>query len=180
MMWLRYTTLLLAAASLAGCGDSGVDEVRTWMKKVERETRPTVKPLPEPKQFVPYAYNPAGAAEPFSPDKLLGELARVAETSNDPNKPDVNRPKELLENYPLDTMRMVGTLHKGGVSYALVQIDKAVYQVKTGQRIGQNYGVVTRVTDGAIAIREVTQDVTGDWVERAATLELQENKESGK
>lgn len=180
MMRLRHIMLLLAATSLAGCGEGSVDEVRAWMKKVERETKPAVKPLPEPKQFVPYAYDPAGAAEPFSPDKLLGELARVAEASDDPNKPDVNRPREVLENYPLDTMRMVGTLHKGGVSYALVQIDKAVYQVKAGQRIGQNHGLVTRVTDGAIAIREVTQDATGEWVQRMATLELQDTKESGK
>lgn len=171
---------LLAALLLAGCGDGGVNEVRTWMKKVEKDTRPSVKPLPAVKPFVPYAYNPGAAIEPFSQDKLLTEMARMAEASGSKNKPDTSRPKELLENYPLDTMRMVGTLQKGGVSYALVQIDRAVYQVRAGQRIGENYGVVTRVTDGAIHIREVMQDATGDWVERMATIELHDSKETGK
>ncbi|WP_229429242.1 pilus assembly protein PilP [Massilia sp. ST3] len=180
MTRLRHAAPLLAALALAGCGDGGVNEVRTWMKKVQKDTKPSVKPLPAAKPFVPYAYNPGGAPEPFSPDKLLTEMARVAEASGSKYKPDTNRPKELLENYPLDTMRMVGTLQKAGVHYALVQIDKAVYQVRAGQRIGENYGVVTRVADGAIHIREVMQDATGDWVEREATIQLQDSKETGK
>ncbi len=168
------------AALLAGCGDGDVDEVRDWMKQVERQTVPAVKPLPAPKEFVPYAYNPGEAVEPFSEEKLLGELARVTATSTNPLQPDDRRPREVLENYPLDTMRMVGTLHKGGVSYALVQIDASIFQVKAGQRIGQNHGLVTRISEGAIDIREVVQDPTGDWVERKATIELAESKETGK
>ena len=169
------------AAALAGCGDGDVQEVRDWMKQVERETVPAVKPLPEPKEFVPYAYNPGEEAlEPFSEAKLLGEIARVAATSTNPLQPDESRPREVLENYPLDTMRMVGTLHKGGVSYALVQIDASIFQVKAGQRIGQNHGLVTRISEGAIDIRETVEDATGDWVERKATIELAESKETGK
>ncbi|MCC2957881.1 pilus assembly protein PilP [Massilia sp. IC2-477] len=169
-----------AVALLAGCGDGDVQEVRDWMKQVQRETVPKVKPLPEPKEFVPYAYNPGGAIEPFSDAKLLGEMARVAAANPNPLAPDANRPREVLENYPLDTMRMVGTLQKGGISYALLQIDASIYQVKAGQRIGQNHGLVTRISEGAIDIREVVQDATGDWVERKATIELAESKETGK
>lgn len=168
------------AALLAGCGDGDVQEVRDWMKQIERETVPAVKPLPEPKEFVPYAYNPGEAVEPFSDAKLLNEMARVAARSTNPLQPDDSRPREVLENYPLDTMRMVGTLQKGGISYALVQIDAAIFQVKAGQRIGQNHGLVTRISEGAIDIREVMQDATGDWVERKATIELAESKETGK
>jgi type IV pilus assembly protein PilP len=86
----------------------------------------------------------------------------------------MNRPKELLETFPLDTMKMVGAIQKGGVIYGLVQIDKNVYQVKSGMRLGQNYGLVTRVADNAIDIREVVQDAGGDWVDRMSRLELQE------
>jgi type IV pilus assembly protein PilP len=168
------------AALLAGCGDGDVQEVRDWMEKVERETVPKVKPLPEPKEFVPYAYNPGEAVEPFSDAKLLNDLARMAATRTDPLQPDESRPREVLENYPLDIMRMVGTLQKGGASYALVQIDAAVFQVRAGQRIGQNHGLVTRISEGAIDIRETVQDATGDWVERKATIELAESKETGK
>ncbi|QOY94953.1 pilus assembly protein PilP [Massilia sp. UMI-21] len=177
---MRLLCAFGAAALLAGCGDGDVQEVRDWMKQVQRETVPKVKPLPEPKEFVPYAYNPGAEVEPFSEAKLLDEMARVAARSTNPLQPDDSRPREVLENYPLDTMRMVGTLQKGGVNYALVQIDAAIHRVKAGQRIGQNHGSVTRISEGAIDIREVVQDATGDWVERKATIELADSKETGK
>jgi type IV pilus assembly protein PilP len=174
-----FLAFAAAALLLAGCGDSDVKEVRDWMDQVQRETKPAVKPLAEPKDFIPYAYGDRAAVDPFSPNKLLAELARAAEVSHDPNKPDLARQKELLESYPLDTMQMVGVLQKGGVNYALLQIDRAVYQVHTGQRIGQNFGVVTRVGEDVINIREVVQDAAGEWVERMAKLELQ-SKENRK
>ena len=178
---MSRTFLIMAASALllAGCGDSDVREVRDWMTQVQHETKPSVKPLPEPKDFIPYAYSARDQVDPFSPNKLLTELARTAAASSDPNKPDLQRPRELLETFPLDTMRMVGTMEKGGTNYALVQIDKSLYQVKPGQRIGQNFGIVTRVSDDAVNIREVVQDAAGEWVERMAKLELQ-SKETGK
>lgn len=171
--------LVAAALLLAGCGDSDVKEVRDWMDQVKRDTRPAVKPLSEPKDFLPYAYGAKETVDPFSQTKLLNQLAKAAEASQDPNKPDLQRTRELLESYPLDTMRMVGTMQKGGVNYALLQIDRSVYQVRSGQRIGQNFGIVTRVGDDAINIREVVQDAAGEWVERMAKLELQ-SKENRK
>jgi type IV pilus assembly protein PilP len=178
---MSRTFLIMTATALllAGCGDSDVREVRDWMTQVQHDTKPTVKPLPEPKDFIPYAYAAKDQVDPFSPSKLLTELAKAAQTSNDPNKPDLQRPREVLETYPLDTMRMVGTMAKGGTNYALVQIDRSLYQVKPGQRIGQNFGIVTRVSDDAVNIREVVQDAAGEWVERMAKLELQ-SKETGK
>ena len=173
--------LAMAACAflLAGCGDSDVREVRDWMTQVQHDTKPSVKPLPEPKDFIPYAYDAKEQVDPFSQNRLLAELAKAATTSTNPNQPDLQRPRELLETYPLDTMRMVGTMAKGGTNYALVQIDRSLYQVKPGQRIGQNFGVVTRVSDDAVNIREVVQDAAGEWVERMAKLELQ-SKETGK
>ena len=169
---------LLAALLLAGCGDSDVREVRTWMNETKAETRPAVKPLPAPKEFVPYAYNQAAAVSPFSPEKLAGPGTLASK--QDAQQPDLQRPREVLENYPLDTIRMVGMMQKGGVSFALVQIDRSVYRVRAGQHLGQNLGRVTRVTPGSLEIREMVQDAGGDWVERISKLELQESKEIGK
>jgi type IV pilus assembly protein PilP len=170
----RRLLMLVLPLLLASCGDSDVREVRDWMAQVEKDTKPSVKPLAAPKDFIPYAYDQKEAVEPFNPAKLLGELAKAAENSNNPNRPDMNRQKELLESFPLDTMKMVGAIQKGGVIYGLVQIDRNVYQVKSGMRVGQNYGLVTRVADNAIDIREVVQDAGGDWVDRMSRLELQE------
>lgn len=179
---MRRPTLMLALAAgalLAGCGDGDVRAVRDWMEQVRRDTRPSVKPLAEPKDFIPYAYAAKEATDPFDQNKLLAELARTAAASHNPNQPDQQRPRELLETFPLDTMQMVGTLQKGGAGYALLQIDRALFQVRVGQRIGQNFGVVTRVGDEAVDIREVVQDAAGEWVERTARLELQ-TKENAK
>ena len=165
--------MALASALLAGCGASDVREVQDWMDQVRRDTHPSVKPLPEPKDFLPYAYDAKDLADPFDPNKLLGELARAAATTNNPNQPDLQRPRELLETFPLDTMQMVGMMEKGGTRYALLQVDRSLYQVKTGQRIGQNFGVVTHVGEDAVDIREVVQDAAGEWTGRMTKLELQ-------
>lgn len=177
---LKTAALALAACVLAGCSDSDVREVQQWMADTEKNTQVTVKPLAEPKTFIAFAYQAGDAIDPFSQDKLLAELARHDAVSDSPLKPDTNRRRELLENYPLDTMQMVGLLQKGGVNHALVQIDRGVHQVRSGMRIGQNFGVVTSVTEQAVNIREVVQDATGDWVERMSKLELQDSKESTK
>lgn len=170
---IRLALLLLASGLLAACGDGGVGETRAWMKQVEKQTVPKVKPLPEPKTFEPYGYDARAAQDPFDQAKLLGEAARVAQAGN-ANQPDLARPREVLETYPLDTMRMVGTIQKGGVNYALLQVERTLHRVRAGQRIGQNYGRITRVGEGAIEIRESVQDATGDWVERMAHIELQQ------
>jgi type IV pilus assembly protein PilP len=180
MTSMRRFALVLSGALLAGCSDSDVREVRDWMAQVKKDTRVAVVPLTEPKTFIPFAYSAQEAIDPYSPNKLLAELAKAAAKSNNPNRPDMERRKELLESYPLDTIRMVGTLQKAGVSYALLQIDRSVHQVRVGQRLGQNFGVVTAVTENAVNIKEVVQDAGGEWVERMSKLELQESKETKK
>jgi type IV pilus assembly protein PilP len=181
MMNIRHCmVLLLGAALLAGCGDSDVAEINSWMADVNKNTHVNVKPLAEPKTFIPFAYSVREQIDPFDPNKLLAELARAAASGDNPLAPDQNRRKEFLEQFPIDTMRMVGTINKGGVSYGMIQIDRAVYQVKAGQRLGQNFGMVTGVAESAISIKETVQDAGGEWVERTSKLELQESKETTK
>jgi type IV pilus assembly protein PilP len=169
---------LVCALLLTACGESDVQQVRSWMKEVEAQTKPTVKPLPEPKTFVPFAYNAGDALDPFNSSKLLTELGKGRPGGT--QAPDQNRRKEFLESFPLDAMKMVGTMEKNNVVLGLLQIDRTVYQVKKGQYVGQNYGLITGVSEDAITVREIVQDAAGDWVERMSKLELQESKESSK
>jgi type IV pilus assembly protein PilP len=174
--------LILAAAPLllAGCGDSDVQEVRQWMKQTDAQAHVAVQPISEPKTFIPFAYASGDAVDPFNPNKLLAELARENASKGGGLKPDMERRKELLESFPLDTVKMVGTMQKGGIMYALLQIDRSVHQVRTGQHVGQNYGLIVGITEGAVNLKEIVQDATGDWVERMSVLELQESKENNK
>lgn len=172
---------LMTPLLLAGCSDSDVQEVRTWMKQVDAQTKVHVRPLAAPKTFIPFAYARRDELDPFNPNKLLAELARQAAASGANGiKPDTGRRKELLESYPLDTIKMVGTIEKNGVIHAVLQVDRAVHQVVAGQHLGQNYGRITSITENAVNLKEIVQDATGDWVERLSKLELQESKENSK
>ena len=87
---------------------------------------------------------------------------------------ELNRRKEPLEAYPLDSMSMVGSVGKQGQPFALLRVDNLLYQVKVGDYLGQNYGRITKITETEIALREIVQDAAGEWIERTATLQLQE------
>ncbi|SNT04643.1 type IV pilus assembly protein PilP [Noviherbaspirillum humi] len=174
---LRVLSLLAAPVLvLAGCGDSGNQEVKQWMEDVRKQTRPSVPKLAEPKQFIPFAYSGKNDPDPFSPGKLSAALAKLQANSGNGIKPDLERRKEALESFPLDTIRMVGTLERPGQTFALLQVEKSVYRAKIGNHVGQNFGRITRVTEDEVHIKEIVRDASGEWTERDAKLELQENK----
>jgi type IV pilus assembly protein PilP len=181
-MKLRLSAWTAAAllSTLAGCGDSDVQEVRNWMKQVDAQSRVKVPPLAEPKTFIPFAYAHKDELDPFNPNKLLAELAKQAASGGNGLKPDSRRRKELLETYPLDTIKMVGTIEKKGVIHAVLQVDRAVHQVVVGQHLGQNDGRITSIDENTVNLREIVQDATGEWVERMSKLELQQSKENTK
>lgn len=167
---------LALLSSLAACGDSGVQELKQWMDEVKRQTKVAVPKLAEPKKFTPFVYDAKGAVDPYNPAKLSVALAKLQANSGSGIKPDMDRRREALESFPLDTVKMVGTLEKTGLSYALLQVDKTVYQAKVGNYVGQNFGMITKITDTEVELKEIVQDASGDWVERKAKLELQEAK----
>ncbi|WP_422879669.1 pilus assembly protein PilP [Noviherbaspirillum cavernae] len=179
MLSRRIATVMLLALSvsgLAGCGDGGVQEVKQWMDEVRSQARVIVPKLSEPKTFTPFVYAAKDEIDPYSPLKLSAALAKLQAKSNSGIKPDLERRKEALEAYPLDTIVMVGTLEKPGMSYALLLADRTVFRIKAGNYIGQNFGMVTKVSETEVELKEIVRDAAGEWVERKAKLELQESK----
>jgi type IV pilus assembly protein PilP len=172
----RMTLAVVLLSALAGCGDGGVQEVKEWMETVKRQTKVAVPKLSEPKKFTPFSYAGKNAVDPFNPVKLSVAFAKQQPNTGNSFKPDLDRRREPLESYPLDSIKMVGTLEKPGLSYALLQVDRAIYQAKVGNYVGQNFGMITKVTDTQVELKEIVQDAAGDWVERKSTLELQETK----
>ena len=162
---------------LAGCGSSSEDNIRQWMVEERNQTRPKVAPIPAPKQFKPEAYTNAATIEPFSNQKLTQALKRDASqvvANGGLVAPELARRKEPMEAFPLDAMSLVGSIIKAGQPVALVKVDNLLYQVKLGSYLGQNYGRVTKITESEITLREIVQDAVGEWIERVATLQLQE------
>ncbi|MDP3652513.1 MAG: pilus assembly protein PilP [Rhodoferax sp.] len=164
-------------AILTGCGSSKEDDIRQWMVEERNQTRPKVAPIPAPKQFKPEAYTNAAAIEPFSNQKLTQALKRDSSqvaANGALVAPELARRKEPLEAFPLDAMTLVGSILKSGQPVALVKVDSLLYQVKLGNYLGEHYGRVTKIDETEVTLREIAQDGVGEWVERVATLQLQE------
>ncbi len=172
---LSATILLTCSMALSGCSDGGIQELREWMDETRRQTVVAVPKLTEPKKFTPFLYTVKDDLDPYNPVKLSAALAKLKTNTGTGLRPDLERRREPLEAYPLDTLKMVGTLEKPGLSYALIQVEKSVFQAKVGQYIGQNFGMITKITDAEVEIKEIVRDAAGEWTERKATLELQEN-----
>ena len=158
---------------LAGCSAEH-EELREWMEQQRREAKPSISPIQPPKKFDPQPYTSAQAVEPFSQQKLTVALKQEARQPNSLLSAQLNRRKEPLEAYPLDSMSMVGSVNKQGQPFALLRVDALLYQVKVGDYLGQNYGRITKIDETEIAMREIVQDAAGEWIERPATLQLQE------
>lgn len=177
MKSMGKVALIALVMVLAACGASSEDELRQWMTEQKSQTRPRVAPISEPKQFIPESYGQIGAIEPFSSQKLTQALKREstqAAANGALIAPELARRREALESFPLDTMTLVGSMNRGGQPVALVKVENLLYQVRPGNYLGQNYGRVNKIAETEVTLREIVQDASGEWVERTATLQLQE------
>jgi type IV pilus assembly protein PilP len=174
---LRWPAAACASAILAlaltACGDAQ-DELQQWIDQQNREVKPNVTPLSPPKKFNPQAYLSGAGVEPFSTQKLTVAIKQESRQPNSLLAAEINRRKEPLEAYPLDSMAMVGSVTKQGRPYALLRVDNLLYQVKMGDYLGQNYGKVTKISETDVSLREIVQDAAGEWIERTSSLQLQE------
>ncbi|GAA5176426.1 type 4a pilus biogenesis lipoprotein PilP [Niveibacterium umoris] len=162
-------TVALALAVLSGCGGGDHAGVRQWMEESSKDLKGRVPPLPQLQTFPVVAYDAGALIDPFRPAKI-----EAAKGGGGGAKPDLNRRREPLESYPLESLRMVGILSMKGKPMAIISADKTLYQVGVGNYMGQNFGVITNVSESEITLKELIEDTNGDWVERVNTLQLQE------
>ena len=169
---IRAMILTIGLLTLAGCGGEQYQDIQEFMREAEKSAPRKIEPLPEVKAYTPFEYVGYDLPEPFRPRKL-------AATKGDTNgvQPDLNRRKEPLESYPLESLKMVGTLQQGKAVYALVKADNTVYCVKSGNYIGQNFGLISNIGDTEIKLKEIVQDTAGDWTERLSSLQLIDESE---
>jgi type IV pilus assembly protein PilP len=157
---------LVAALALAGCGD-GLDDLRAQIEQAKQRPGGRIPPLPEVKPYESYAYSKGAERSPFT-------QSVAAESATGP-RPDSKRPREYLEQFPLDTMRMVGTLRLGGANYGLVQTrDGLVHRVLPGNYLGQSDGRILSVSEARISLIEIVPDGLGGYIERPAALGMGE------
>ena len=163
----------IAFAVLASCS-SEIEELKTFVRDSEKGLPRRIDPLPPVKPFEPFTYEGFDLPDPFKPRKL----APPKEGGGGGLAPDLNRRKEPLEAFPLEQLKMVGTITQKD-TYAIVRADKTLYRVKKGNYMGQNFGLITDVTESEIKLKEIVQDSAGDWAERQSILPLLEEIEKG-
>jgi len=155
---------------LAACSGDEHSGVKQWMADSSKDLRGRVPALPTIKTFPVVAYEAGALIDPFRPSKL--EAAKSSGGSG--VRPDMNRRREPLEAFPLESLKMVGTLTMKGKPLAIINADRTLYQVGVGNYMGQNFGVITQVSESEVTLKELIEDANGDWVERVNTLQLQE------
>jgi len=173
MLFAKLFAMSAVMVIIAGCGGEQ-GELKQWMDQQQKEVKPNVQPLFPPKKFAPQPYTAADGVEPFSTQKLAVALKQESRQPNSLLAEELNRRKEPLEAFPLDSMSMVGSVVKQGQEFALLRVDSLLYQVKPGDYLGQNYGKITEISETELALREIVQDAAGEWVERLSKLHLQE------
>jgi type IV pilus assembly protein PilP len=169
-MIMKLIYFALASILLAGCGGDEFQDLRDFVKNSGADMRGKIEPPPEVKPYEYFAYNnETNLPDPFMPRKPETRSG----TGTGINQPDFDRPKEALEEFPLESLKMVGYLYMNKVGYAVIRAtDKKLYRVKAGNHIGMNFGLIEQVTDTEVKIKEMVQDSSGDWTERMSSLQL--------
>lgn len=170
---MRPTRIFFALAimamlsGLAACNGQG--DLHKWVEQVKARKGAPLPPLPVVKTFETFIYQDQDLRDPFEP----APAQVTAQNSAGPH-PDQNRPREPLEAFPLDSLKMVGTIGaaKGGIEALLKDPQGVIHQVRVGDYVGQNYGHVTRVTPAAVDLVELVSNGSGGWMERDATVAL--------
>jgi len=167
-----------AAALVAGCGGEEHGDLKQELAQLTKDFRGQVPPLPQVRPYEPVPYTSEGQVDPFRLDRI-----EVAQPGGDKGAkvPEAlamheKRVKEPLEAFPLESIQMLGTITQEKETFALVKAGPNLYRVKKGNYLGQNFGVITGIDEGGIKLKELVQDSSGEWVERASGLQLVEGQ----
>lgn len=171
MMRNYLIPLFACTVLLSACGSEKHADLRQFVKDSDNMPRGRIPPLPEVQPYVPVEYAAFDLTDPFKPRKIEPPKGTTVAGGV---QPDVNRRREPLEAYPLEALKMVGILKQKGY-FALVKTpDNNLFQVKSGNYLGQNFGRITEISDASIKLREIVQGSSGNWEEKDQTLLLQE------
>lgn len=173
---MRSVVIVAFFAVLLCACDGEQQELKDWMAEVKANTKVSVSPLSEPKKYEPYAYRLRDSLDPFNLEKIAAAQAKLQARSSSGVRPNMDRRREPLEAFPLDTLTMVGALVQNKRVFGLLRLEKNLHKVSVGNYLGQNFGKIVGITETEITLKEIVQDAAGEWTERVSKLQLQEEK----
>jgi len=171
--WARLIIVALAGLIIAGCSGDNLSDLRSFVQAEKAKPGGRVEPIPEVKPFESFTYKVNGRKSPFQPWGINTGAAKSSGASSGGLHPDTSRRREALESFPLDTLRMVGTLSQKSGMWAIIKApDGLVYRVTRNNYMGQNYGRITKISEDKVELMEIVPDGLGGWQERSASLVL--------
>ena len=170
---LLGSSLILFLGLLAGCGNNDFSDLNQYILKVKSEPKGAIPPLPEIKVIESFMFNPEGLRDPFKPLVQPEQDGLAEQTTGGGIKPDTSRRKEELEAFPLDVLKMVGTVTMKSTVWGLVKADDGtIHRVQVGNYMGKNYGKIIRINADKIELMEIVPDKPGTWREQQTSLGL--------
>jgi type IV pilus assembly protein PilP len=172
---LRWCCIATLTASMAACSSDPTADLEVYVEQVKSKQTSRIEPLPEFKPYESFAYQANDLRDPFTEPTFSHPQAAATQITNNGIKPDFDRPTEPLEEFPLDSLRMVGTLEQNNENWALINdTDGTIHRVQPGNYAGQNHGKITRVTEFEVELTEIVPDGIGGWIERQASIAISE------
>ena len=181
---MKRLILVALCGALGACSGGDHDDLKRWMADNTKDLRGSIPKLPEVKPYQPVPYDVEGILDPFKASKIEPESKnRQGQGKGGAFQPDFEARdlrNSLLEKYPVESLKMIGYLNVNRRPIAVIQVEDKVKQVKVGDYVGLDFGMVTQITDKEVVMRELIQDSAGDWSERTSSLYLQGKEGSRK
>lgn len=167
---MKQLMLVALCGVLGACSGGDHEELKQWMTENTKDMRGSIPKLPVVKPYQPVPYDIEGMLDPFKPGKIEPESKNKQGSGNGGAfQPDFEARElrnSLLEKYPIESLKMIGYLNVNHRPIAVVQVEDKVKQLKVGEYVGLDFGMVTRITDKEVVLRELIQDSAGEWSER--------------
>lgn len=164
-----FVLSLSAAVLLSACGGD-MSDLRQYVAEVKSRKSRAIEPIPQMQPYIAFSYEAEGKRDPFVKIEPEGDDSPISSI-----RPDLNRNREPLEEYPLDSLRMVGVIGTAQRTYALIKApDSVIHRVGVGDHLGQNFGEIKRINETEVTLEEIIPDGFGGWMQRPAVLAMSE------
>ena len=171
--FMQWLCIFSACGLLLACASESTTDLELYVEEIKGRQKSTIEPLPEFEPYESFTYQATDLRDPFTEATFSQPRAATRQASGNGITPDFERSAEPLEEFPLDSLRMVGTLEQHDDTWALIKdTDGTIHRMQPGNYAGQNHGKIFRVTEYEVEITEIIPDGIGGWVERQASITI--------